>query len=138
MSDDLPPNLIVAVTDDDESVRESLGSLLEFSGYTVRLFDSAAALLASGALADIDCLISDIDMPRMDGYELARHASVARPELPVILVTGHHDLVNRRSRARSPQPKILRKPFDVQELLTTLRLGMQRKLEKKNCTRTNR
>jgi CheY-like chemotaxis protein len=106
MTDDVPSNLIVAVADDDISVRESLGSLLESSGYSVHLFDSAGALLASGVLADIDCLISDIDMPRIDGYELARLASMARPELPVILITGHHDWVSRSSRGRSREVKI--------------------------------
>jgi len=131
MTDDLPLNLIVAVTDDDESVRESLGSLLGDAGYSVCLFDSAAALLASRGLSDIDCLISDIDMPGIDGYELSRLASTARPELPVILMTGHHELADRSPQPRSRQPQIFKKPFDAQELLAAVRFGLQRNLPKK-------
>ena len=68
--------------------------LLESAGHTVRLFASAAALLESGSLAEIDCLLSDVNMPVMGGLELLRIVRTARPGLPVILVTGHPEMIN--------------------------------------------
>ena len=58
------------MVDDDRSILESLQKLLESADYTVRLFGSGTALLESGCIAEIDCLISDIGMPGMDGFEL--------------------------------------------------------------------
>src|SRR5262245_7374194 len=65
---------LIAVVDDDRTVLESLEMLLESAHYTARVFDSAAALLESGCLAEIDCLISDIAMPSMGGFELMNAA----------------------------------------------------------------
>ena len=110
---------VVAVVDDDPRILESLESLLESAGYVVRLFSSATALLQSGSLAEIDCLISDIGMPLMDGFELQRLAEAARPELPVILITGRHEMKDQR-----PDSPCIRgffeKPFDGRELLAAL------------------
>src|SRR5687767_2654099 len=78
----------VAAVDDDESILRSLEYLLESADYPVRVFTSGAALLESGCLAEIGCLISDIDMPGMDGFELLRLVNAARPQLPTILLTG--------------------------------------------------
>ena len=93
-SDD-PRRSIIAVVDDDQRILESLEILLESADYDVRPFPSATALLESGGLREIDCLISDVGMPVMDGFELARAIQAARPGLPVILITGRPDLLHR-------------------------------------------
>ena len=94
--------------------------LLESADYDVRLFSSARALLESGGLREIDCLISDVGMPVMDGFELAQAAQAARPGLPVILITGRSDLLSRAPLNWSRRYLLFKKPFDAQELLTAL------------------
>jgi FixJ family two-component response regulator len=117
---DHPPGFTIAVVDDDRRILESLKNLLESADYAVRSFASAAALLASDCLAEIDCLISDIDMPVMDGFELLRVAHAARPELPVILITGHPEMLNRLPAIGPGHYRSFKKPFDGQELLTAV------------------
>jgi len=73
---------VIAVVDDDTRVLESLEDLLESAGHRVHLFKSAQALLENPAFGEIDCLISDIGMPAIDGFDLERLARAARPELP--------------------------------------------------------
>jgi FixJ family two-component response regulator len=119
MTDHLPGFTIAAV-DDDRRILESLKNLLESADYAVRSFASAAALLESDCLAEIDCLISDIDMPVMDGFELLRVAHAARPELPVILITGHPEMLNRLPAIGPGHYRSFKKPFDGQELLTAV------------------
>ena len=92
---DHPSGSIIAVVDDDQRILESLEILLESADHAVRLFASGAALLESGCLAHIDCVISDIDMPEIDGFELLRAVHAARPGLPIILITGHPEILNR-------------------------------------------
>src|SRR6185503_2540204 len=82
---------VVAVVDDDPRILESLEDLLESAEYGVRLHSSGGALLASG-VSNIDCLITDIGMPVMDGYELRDRVRQLRPELPVFLISGRRDL----------------------------------------------
>ena len=117
---DCPAGNIIAVVDDDQRILESLESLLASADYAVRLFASAAALLESGCLAEIDCLISDIDMPVMDGFELLRAVHSDRPELPIILITGHSEMLNRLLCVGSSQYRSFKKPFNGQELLTAV------------------
>jgi FixJ family two-component response regulator len=108
---------IVAVVDDDRSILRSLQQLLESADYPVRVFTSGAALLESGCLPDIACLISDIDMPVMDGFELLRLVLAARPELPAILITAYPDTLKRLPLLGGSNPRIFTKPFDGEELL---------------------
>ncbi len=115
-----PRRLVIAVVDDDRSVLASLEMLLVSAEYEVRSFSSATALLESGSLREIDCLISDVGMPVMDGFELARTVQVARPEVPVILITGRPDLLNRSPRDVPGQYRLFKKPFNGPELLTAV------------------
>ena len=111
---------VVAVVDDDQGMLESIESLLNSADYEVRLFSTAAALLESGGLADVDCLISDVAMPVMDGCALARAVQAARPGLPVILVTGRPDLLNRLPLDWPGPYRVFKKPFNGPELLTAV------------------
>lgn len=114
------PPFVVAVVDDDQAILQSLESLLESADYVVRLFATAAALLESGCLAQIDCMISDIDMPGMDGFELVRLVHAARPQLPIILITGYPDRLTRLPALGGSTPRLFTKPFQGTELLGAL------------------
>jgi FixJ family two-component response regulator len=110
----------VAVIDDDERVLESLENLLESAGHAVCLFTSAQAFLNDEAFAKVNCLISDIGMRTIDGFELERLARAARPELPVILITGRQEFIKGPQAAHRVGTEILLKPVSEQELLRAI------------------
>jgi len=111
------PSTVIAVVDDDPSVLKSLEYLLESADHAVLVFGSAAAFLGSGCLARIDCLISDIDMPLIDGFDLLRSVHAARPGLPVIFITGHPEMLDRLPAAEASHYRVFKKPFDGPALL---------------------
>jgi FixJ family two-component response regulator len=115
-----PSRFVVAVVDDDQSILRSLEYLLESADSAVRLFTSGAELLDSGRLSEIDCLISDIDMPGMDGFELLRLVHAARPGLPTILITGYPDTLKRLPPLGGSKPRLFTKPFKGPELLAAI------------------
>jgi FixJ family two-component response regulator len=117
---DHPHRAVIAVVDDDQRILESIGVLLDSADYDARLFSTATALLESRGLAEIDCLISDVAMPLVDGFELARAVHAARPGLPVILVSGRPDLLHRLPLDWPGPYRVFKKPFNGQELLTAV------------------
>ncbi|UOM36612.1 response regulator transcription factor [Acuticoccus sp. I52.16.1] len=114
---------VVAIVDDDPRLRESVEELLESAGYAARSYTSAAALL-DGGLANLDLLITDIGMPNMDGFDLRDHVRAARPDLPVFLITGRHEIADQ-SRAHGTAG-FFRKPFDGDELLAAIDNALRR------------
>lgn len=108
---------VVAVVDDDPRLLESLEDLLESAGYTTRSFSSARSLLVNG-LSGIDLLITDIGMSGMDGFELRDVVKKARPDLPVFMITGRHEIADQ-NRAQGTSG-LFRKPFDGQALLEAI------------------
>jgi FixJ family two-component response regulator len=111
---------MVAVVDDERPVLESVADLLESAGYAVRTFQSAREFLASSLLPSIACLICDIRMPGMDGWQLQSLVHARRPDLPIVLITGHHEPNDRRAGDRQDRRGALlvfKKPFDAQQLL---------------------
>ena len=110
----------IAVVDDDPRLLESLRELLELAGYSVQSFKSGLLLLEDkAALAEIKCLIADIGMPVIDGFELEKMVKQTRPELPVILITGRHEIADQQ-RAIAQGNRFFRKPFDGQALLAAI------------------
>ena len=104
--------IVVAVIDDDDAVRDSLGALLEAEGYEVDTYASGPAFLDALPDALPACALVDVRMPEMDGLELQRRLADAAPTLPVIIITGHGDIAmavraikagpSISSRSRSP------------------------------------
>lgn len=109
----------IAVVDDDPRVLESLENLLESAGYEVRVFASARVMLESG-LSDLDCLITDIGMPSMNGFELQSAVKLGRADLPVFLITGRHEIGDQQRAASSDIAGFFRKPFDGPALLAAV------------------
>lgn len=110
---------MIAVVDDDPRVLESMGDLFESAGYAVRSFSSPRKLADAG-FSDIDCLVTDIGMPGMDGFELHDLAKKARPEMPVFLVTGRHEIGDQQRASASDISGFFRKPFDGPALLAAV------------------
>jgi FixJ family two-component response regulator len=111
------PQSVIAIVDDDQRLLESLENLLESAGHVVRAFSSAQTLLDSNTVPEIDCLITDIGMPGMDGFELQRLMSERRPDLPVILITARHEVIEL---LQTKHNWFFRKPFDGQALLAAI------------------
>lgn len=110
---------LIAVVDDDPRLLESLENLLESAGYAVRAFRSAKALIDAG-LSGFDCLITDIGMPIMDGFELHDLMKKTRPELPVFLITGRHEIGDQQRASGKDIAGFFRKPFDGPALLAAV------------------
>lgn len=111
------PRPVVAVVDDDPRMLESLQDLLESGGYAAHTFSSAASLLEAG-LMGLDVLVADIGMPGMDGFDLREVAGKVRPDLPVFLITGRHELMDDDRVAGADG--LFRKPFDARALLAAV------------------
>ena len=108
---------VIAVVDDDPRVLDALEDLLESAGYAAQTYPSAGSLLVAG-LSGVDLLITDIGMPNIDGFELRNLAKKARPDLPVFLITGRHEIADQ-DRAQGISG-FFRKPFDGQALLAAI------------------
>jgi FixJ family two-component response regulator len=119
-----PAKPVVAVVDDDYRVLESLEDLLQSAGYGVRLFASAEQFLDT-AVSEVDCVISDIGMPGADGFVLQQIIRGFRPTLPVILITGRHELATAEHEAARGGRLVFAKPFDTRELLAAIGAELQ-------------
>jgi FixJ family two-component response regulator len=102
---------LVAIVDDDESVRESLPYLLRSFGFEAQPFASAEAFLASGSLADIDCLVLDVAMPGMTGPELQRELARQGSDIAIVFITAQSDENIRTQVMRRGAVACLLKPF---------------------------
>lgn len=111
---------LVAVIDDDDSVRESLPDLLWQVGHRVRAFESAEAFLAADALDQASCLILDVALPGMSGPDLQRELRRRGSTVPIIYITGQTDPTLRPRLLAEGAVACLLKPFSEQALLEAL------------------
>jgi FixJ family two-component response regulator len=110
----------VFVVDDDQSLLESVTLLLESAGYQSRGFGSAEELLASGLVQTARCLILDIKLPGMSGFELREYLTATNILTPVIFITSHARLRLEERALRLGAVAYLRKPFDEEALLDAI------------------
>ena len=114
------PDAIIYVVDDDEGVRDSLHALLESNGFAVAAFEAGEALLATGELAPVGCIISDIRMPGLDGMQLHAALKAKGIRLPVLFITGHGDVPLAVSAMRAGAADFIEKPFEGESLLASV------------------
>ena len=108
---------LVAIVDDDPSVCRALRRLLAAAGIEAATFPSAAAFLASGREHEPACLVLDIHLGGMTGFELQAHLAAAGSHVPIIFITAHDDLATRERAGRAGAVAYLPKPFDEAVLL---------------------
>src|SRR5581483_7324322 len=115
---------LVAVIDDDQSVRESLPDLLKELGYAARAFASAEEFLTSGLSTQPGCLILDIAMPGMSGPELQRELTLRGYRIPIIFITAQTDGSIRSTVMKQGAIDCLLKPFNEEALRMALQAAM--------------
>ena len=117
---------LVAVVDDDVSVRESLDSLIRSVGMEVRVFASAEEFLTAAHPRKADCLVLDVRLPGMSGVELHRYLLARNRKVPVIFITAHASDDGARLEARSDWTvAYLTKPFGEDELLDAVQAALK-------------
>ncbi|MDW3685091.1 response regulator [Cupriavidus sp. CV2] len=115
---------LIAVVDDDESVRESLPDLLRELGFAARAFASAEEFLASGCIGQARCLILDVAMPGMSGRDLQHELQQHWQAVPIVFITAHADDVLRPSVLENGAVECLRKPFSDIALLRAIQAAL--------------
>jgi FixJ family two-component response regulator len=116
---------LIAIVDDDESVRSAIHGLLKSVGLKTQLFASAEEFLQSGQHSEIACLISDIRMPGMSGLELQAKLAEEDCRIPIIFITAYGDTRMRMQAMRAGAVEFLGKPFDDKTLLDTVRAALE-------------
>ena len=122
----MPKGPLIAIVDDDESIRETTKDLLESAGFSAAVFAGAAGLLKSRRLNQVRCLITDMRMPKMTGLELYQHLIAIDRAIPTILVTAYPDERARAQAIRANVVCYLIKPFAADELLACVRRALKR------------
>jgi len=115
---------LVAIVDDDESVRGALEGLMKVVGLSARAFASAEEFLDSQVHERTACLIADIRMPGMSGLELQAKLNAENVKIPTIFITAHGDEKMRLQALRAGAVEFLAKPFDDQALLDSVRAAL--------------
>jgi CheY-like chemotaxis protein len=110
----------ILVVDDEPGVRETLVHLLRALGYDVVEADGGRAGLARLAEASVDLVLTDLKMPDMNGWEVARAAKAWAPRVPVVLVTGWGEDGPAPGADHSLVAAVLSKPFRVQDIVKVL------------------
>jgi FixJ family two-component response regulator len=124
----VPKGPLVAIVDDDESIRDTTKDLLESAGFSAAVFARAASLLKSRRLSQVSCLIADMRMPKMTGLELYQHLVASNRAIPTILMTAYPD-ARTQAQAKAIKANVicyLIKPFAADELLACVRCAMRR------------
>lgn len=116
----------VFVVDDDVSVRESLELLIAHAGWRPRLLASAQAFLQQDKPRGPSCLVLDVNLPDLNGLDLQACIGTARPDMPIIFITGYGDVPLTVRAMKAGAIEFLTKPFDDEVLLQAIGEALER------------
>ena len=115
---------LIAIVDDDESVRDALTSLLHAVGWRAKAFASAEAFLQSGQVHTTACLLLDIRLPGLSGLELQRQLRSSQAQLPLIFLTAHGTEAMRAQTLQAGAVAFFTKPFSDTALLEAIHTAL--------------
>jgi len=116
----------VAVIDDDDTARLAIGKMLRLRGCSVETFASAEEALAWDGFADVDCVVTDIKMPGMDGEQLLTEVTRQGHPAPVIMVTGHGDVPMAVRCLKAGAYDFVEKPFENDVLFARVKRAVEK------------
>lgn len=117
----------ISIVDDDASIREALKSLMRSARFDAEAFASAEEFLASENLNDTSCLILDVTLPGMNGFELQNRLQVEGRGIPVIFITAHADETSRERALKGGAIEFLSKPVRCEPLFGAIRSAISGK-----------
>ena len=117
---------VVLVIDDDQAIRDAIGSLVRSVDLDVHLFESISEFLAAAQPNCASCLVLDVRLPGRSGLDFQRELSAANIQLPIIFVTGYGDIPMSVQAMKGGAIEFLTKPFRDQALLDAIADGLAR------------
>ncbi len=126
MSNTLNNTALIAIVDDDEPLREALGSVLKASGFSIDAFASAEEFLAFPRWRETACLILDVRLPGMSGIELQRRLLDVDSPVPIVFMTAHGDASLRDVAMKAGAAGFLNKPVRSDTLLTEIHAAIDK------------
>ena len=120
------PNIpLISIVDDDDSLRGSLENLIRSAGFRAQGFSSAEAFLGSNKMQEAACLILDVRMPGMSGFDLQRQLAAVASHLPIIFISAHADDDPQAQALAAGAVAFLYKPFYEEELLNAINAALK-------------
>jgi FixJ family two-component response regulator len=120
------PEAVIAIVDDDLSVREGLETLIRSAGWKAKTFASAQEFLARPRAEALSCLILDLQLPGLSGLDLQKRMAELEVEIPIVFLTGHGDIPASVQAMKAGAVEFLTKPFDEQDLLRAIEEAIER------------
>jgi RNA polymerase sigma factor (sigma-70 family) len=117
---------VIAIVDDDPSVREGLSSLIRSAGLQVETFASGQEFLARPGTEAPSCLVLDLQLPGLSGLDLQKRMAEAGLEIPIVFLTGHGNIPASVQAMKAGAVEFLTKPFDEQDLLQAIQEAVER------------
>jgi FixJ family two-component response regulator len=120
-----PPPRRISIVDDDASIREALKSLMRSARFDVEAFASAEEFLASERLNDTACLILDVSLPGMSGFDLQNRLNSEQRGIPIIFITAQADETSRQRALKAGAVEFLGKPVRREPLFKAIQAAIE-------------
>ena len=117
---------LIAIVDDDASVREGLQSLIRSAGWRVETFASAQDFLGRRGAEAPSCLILDLQLPGLSGLDLQKQMAQVGLEIPIVFLTGHGNIPASVQAMKAGAVEFLTKPLDEQKLVDAIHEAIER------------
>ncbi len=118
---------IIGIVDDDESIRRALRRLIQSMGLHPETFASSEDFMQHGDRDKIACLLLDVQLPGMSGFELWNQLAASGSRIPAIFISSHRGIEARGPAKESGAVAYLEKPFDDYFLLELIRVALRRR-----------